>query len=87
MKNALNIHQTLKVFHLIRDHGNKVDDAHRLNGVNASSDYDGYTLELWDDNVRLSIFFHNKYSVDYSNAFELNEFYEKLAAIEKMTFN
>jgi len=87
MKNSLDIHQTLKVFHLIVKHGIKVEDAHRLNGINAASDFDGYTVELWDENVRLSVFFHNKYSVDYQRAFELEAFYEKLLAIEKMKFD
>ena len=71
---------------MIREHGKKVGEAHRLNGINAASDFDGYTVELWDENVRLTIFFHNKYDVEYKRALELDAFYEKLNAIAKMKF-
>jgi len=87
MQNRLNIHQMLKTFHKIVEHGHKSGHQYRLNGVTASSDLDGYTVYLSDDKVTLTIFFHNKYDLSAGNKFDEMAFFEKLKVIEKTPFH
>ena len=82
MKNSLNIHQTLKTFQKILEHGKKQGNEYRLNGITASTDFDGYTVFLSDEKVTLSIFFHNKYDLASSNKIDEMAFFDKLRNIE-----
>ncbi|WP_144391830.1 DUF3081 family protein [Pleionea sediminis] len=87
MKNQLDIHKTLKIFQTIIKHGSKIDNKHRLNGVFADSDFDGYTIVLTDEKVTLTVFFHNKYQIDSPNKLAEQEFFQKLDAIHSQTFD
>ncbi|WP_444997027.1 DUF3081 family protein [Aliikangiella sp. IMCC44359] len=84
MKNKVNIHQALKVFHKIIEHGTKKNTEYVLNDIIASSDFDGYTVSLRDENVTLTIFFHHKYDLIYKTRFDEDAFFDKLSKIDKL---
>jgi hypothetical protein len=82
MKNELDSKFILQVFELIRQQGEKQDDAYVFKGITASSDFDGYTLFLRDHHVQLSFGFHNQYHLDYEKDEHLEQFVSKLKAIK-----
>ena len=67
MKNEIDIHRALRVFNKVTTLGDKQSDStesvYHLCGLNALTDFDGYTISLSDAQVRLDIFFHNKYNL------------------------
>lgn len=84
MEQKLDIKQALNVFQKVMDHGQRVDDEYRLNGLFASTDFDGYTVFLRDDAVTLTLFFHNKYTFDFKRAADLDTFMQRLRDVERM---
>ncbi|WP_113907586.1 DUF3081 family protein [Aliidiomarina celeris] len=82
MKNEISTKQILAVFEKIRLHGEHSNDIHELEGVQASTDFDGYTVFLEGHRVKLSTGFHNTYHLDYENDRDLGEFLKKLKYIE-----
>lgn len=82
MKNEIDIHRALRVFNKVATLGEKQSDniqsVYRLCGLNALTDFDGYTISLSDAQVRLDIFFHNKYKFDYPNNEALENFLARL---------
>lgn len=83
MKNELDSKFILRVFDKIRNHGESRDEGYMLDGVKASTDFDGYTLYLSDALVSISFGFHNQYHIDYSEAAYYEQFTKKLDAIFK----
>lgn len=81
MHEKIDVRRALQVFHYIREHGQKDEGVYRYNGLNAESDFDGYTVSLYNDYARLDILFHNRFTLDYSNEKELEQFCEKIDAI------
>jgi hypothetical protein len=51
------------------------------------TDFDGYTISLSDAQVRLDIFFHNKYKFDYPNHEALENFLTRFTDVEKYSKN
>ncbi|MEE4244286.1 MAG: DUF3081 family protein [Kangiellaceae bacterium] len=86
MKNDLDIHQSLSVYAKIIKHGSATEKGKRLNGITAHSSFDGYIVILEDDKVSLTIHFHNKYDLEYSDRFALQEFMDKVIKIDKTKF-
>ncbi|NVJ59354.1 MAG: DUF3081 family protein [Gammaproteobacteria bacterium] len=86
MKNELDIHKILKAFQKVIKHGTKRNDYHILNGIKAQSDFDGYTVILSNDDVELTIFFHNRYDLKSKNKFAQKEFFEKIEVILKRDY-
>lgn len=82
MKNELDTKFLLQVFEKIRQHGEKVDDSYRLNGVKAFTDLDGYTIFIEDAKVKLSFGFHNQYHFDYESRSDYESFEKKLKSID-----
>ena len=82
MKNEIDSKLILQVFDIIRLDGEKRGDSYFLNGIEASSDFDGYTVFLKDGQVQLSFGFHNQYHLDYENDEQLQQFMLKLKAIK-----
>lgn len=82
MKNEIDSKFVLQVFELIRLHGDKKQDSYILGGIEASTDFDGYTLFLKDALVELSFGFHNQYHLNYAKEEHLEQFIKKLHAIE-----
>ncbi len=84
MDEKIDIRQALRVFHIIRNNGKKQGNTYSFKNLSAISDFDGYTATLKDDYVCLDIFFHNKFSFQYSNAKDRELFLEKLSNIDKV---
>ncbi|KXI28372.1 DUF3081 domain-containing protein [Paraglaciecola hydrolytica] len=82
MKNEIDSKFILQVFEIIRLHGEKKGENYFLQGIEASSDFDGYTLFLQDAQVQLSFGFHNQYHLDYLKEEHLEQFIDKLKAIK-----
>ena len=83
MRNEIDIHQVLRVFEKIREQGEKSGDGFYLDGMTASSDFDGYTIFLKDAQCSLTVFFHNKYQYDYPSEQAHEDFVKRLHAIDK----
>lgn len=83
MKNQLDIQRLLRIFTLIQQHGDKTEQGHLLHGLTASSDFDGYTLTISDQQVCLNLFFHSKYKFDYPNNQALETFERRLKQVEQ----
>ncbi len=83
MDDKLSIRKALRVFHRIMAEGEREEGGHKLNGLHASTDFDGYTASIHNDYVRLDIFFHNKYSFTFINRKEKQLFLEKLDSLDK----
>jgi len=81
METKPDIKQALRVFSIITTKGKATDNAHRFNGITARSDFDGYTVSLSNDMATLTIFFHNRFSFEYTNNKERDLFLEKLRVI------
>jgi len=79
----LDITTALRAFNIIREQGVERDGEHHLGGIAASSDFDGYTIMMHDDYVRLTIYFHNSFDLDYSSGHQLDAFIERLENIAR----
>ncbi len=58
--------------------------AFKYKGLTASQDFDGYTIILKDDYVSVTVFFHNKFSLDYTRSAALQGFLEKLDQVDRV---
>lgn len=83
MDEKIKVKEALEVFGKIVARGTKIDDGHVFNGITAKSDFDGYTVILCNDYVTLTVFFHNKFTFEYSSPKERDSFLEKMATIKK----
>ena len=83
MQNELESKFLLSVFHKIVTFGEKTKQGHRLAGVTAFSDFDGYTIFLQDAKVKMSFGFHNTYHLDYQSSSDFLDFEKKLKNIDK----
>lgn len=84
MYDKLDVKQALKVFQIITEKGTKNADAYSLEGIEASSDIDGYTIILANDYVTLSIGFHSRHHLTSTNKREEQLFFEKIQKISKL---
>lgn len=82
-EHKIDVKQALRVFDKATREGIKEADGWHYRGLIASTDFDGYTVFLSSPKVQLTIFFHNKYTVDYANAMELEEFVDLLTKIDR----
>lgn len=78
MQNELDIKLALNAFNVITKHGDKQDVNYHYQGLQAWSDFDGYTLQIANNKVTLTIYFHNKYHFDYDSDEELDKFIKVL---------
>ncbi|MFD1007761.1 MULTISPECIES: DUF3081 family protein [Oceanisphaera] len=83
MQNELNNKVVLEVFDKIRRFGEPYEDGHRLDGVVASSDFDGYSAVLSGSGVTLQINFHQSYEFDYSSEKLKGQFMDKIDYIHR----
>lgn len=75
--------QILSVFEKIMSNGQEEEGGRVLNGVHATSGFDGYSITLWDDKVSATLQFHNAIHCDCDNQTHVDEFLHKLAVIDK----
>lgn len=84
MKEAsFNTKTALRAFNTIITKGKKTNGFYRYQGLQAISDYDGYTLVIKNEQVSLTLFFHHKYAIDFSNRLALDAFYQKIEQLGK----
>lgn len=83
MKNELDPTHLLRVFEIVTEFGEKIEDGHRLDGIDAFSDYDGYTIYLAGNGVQLRVGFHNTYHLDYEHENLKEQFLKKVDALVK----
>lgn len=83
LKQKIQVRKALKVFELVRQHGEKENEEYFLDGLYVSSDFDGYNLTLRDARVTLHIFFHNKFECNYDSQAALDNFIERMERILK----
>ncbi len=79
----IDIKKALRVVQTVMDKGTQDGEAYRYDGLYASAGFDGYSAMLYNDYVTLNIFFHNKFTFDYSSRKERDAFMDKLGRIEK----
>lgn len=79
----IDVKQALRVFDIITQHGEKSEQGWRYRGLTASTDFDGYTVFLSSPKVELTIFFHNKFTADYRNQRDLDDFIQLLEKIDR----
>lgn len=70
----MNLSNCLVVFNHILSNGELVEDKHYLGGLYAWHDFDGYTCYLGYKEVVMSLYFHGRFSYDYQEEQQLNEF-------------
>ena len=83
MDDKIRVKDALAVFGKITAKGSKTTEGYIFNGITAKSDYDGYTIVLCNQYVTLTVFFHNKFTFDYTSAKERDRFLDKYSAIKK----
>lgn len=82
-EHKIDIKQALRVFDKATRKGEKREDGWHFRGITATTDFDGYTVMINTPKVQLTIFFHNKYTVDYARAHDLQEFIEVLEKLDR----
>lgn len=83
MKNELEVRDILNVFEKIRGHGERQEHGHVLEGINAFTDHDGYTVYLEGHRTKLATGFHNTYRLDYEREHDAEQFIKKLKFIDR----
>lgn len=78
MDHKLDIPTVLKAYEVIIENGSKTDDGFVLDGVTAQPGHDDYTISLTDGRVKLYVYFHNKYQVDYQRREDFDRFVAEL---------
>lgn len=84
MSTDIDIRQALRVFQIIAEQGEQRGNRHYFKGIYATSGFDGYDVELTDEKVTLSIYFHSRFDLDYKNQLDKEAFLEKLAKIDAL---
>jgi hypothetical protein len=83
MKNEIDSKFVLSVFEKMRQHGEKQHQNYVLGGLEAFTDFDGYTLFIEDALVKLRFGFHNQYDFKYTKQEHFDQFIKKMSAIDK----
>ncbi|MGB1298864.1 MAG: DUF3081 family protein [Psychrobium sp.] len=68
------LHNYLKVFNKILEHGVERDGKCHYRQVSAWHDFDGYTCFLGYKTLTMTIYFHNKYTIESSDRIARGEF-------------
>jgi hypothetical protein len=71
----------LELYELIRKNGDKTELGHRFEGLEAYTDFDGYSVYVTDGFVTLKIGFHNTHHMDYLTQLQLDDFFTKVNRI------
>ncbi|MFD2177226.1 DUF3081 family protein [Veronia pacifica] len=81
MKNDLNTATLLAAFEIVMENGEETEFGKRYEGIEASTDYDGYNIYLKGNGVELHIGFHNTYNLTYEQEHLKESFLKKIDAI------
>lgn len=82
MDHSLNIKLAMRVFNKIQNKGQKTHDGYRYEGFEAISSYDGYTIELKNQEVDLFIGFHSSYHINFKTMSDVEKFMHQLEQID-----
>ncbi|WP_226648001.1 DUF3081 family protein [Microbulbifer variabilis] len=82
-ESKIDVKQALRVFDRVTREGQKEADGWHYQGLTVSTDFDGYTVFINSDKVKLTVFFHNKFSVDYGSDRDLQDFNRLLASLDQ----
>jgi len=83
MKNEIDFRLILDAYEKITLHGKAEQGKHTLDGITASTDFDGYTVFLEGHNTKLQLEFHNKYHLDYETSRDYENFMKKVEQISQ----
>jgi hypothetical protein len=83
MDEKIYVRRAFRAFGVILAEGKRVGNEYHLNGLVAYADHDGYTVTIRNDYVQLDVFFHNKFSFNYSSRKEKSLFLEKINALDR----
>jgi len=83
MKNEISSKFVLSVFEKMRQHGEKQQEIYVLGGLQAFTDFDGYTLFIEDAQVKLRFGFHNQYDFEYVKDEHFEQFIKKMSVINQ----
>ncbi|ART79629.1 DUF3081 domain-containing protein [Oceanisphaera avium] len=83
MENELNNKVVLEVFDKIRNFGQVHEHGHMLEGIVASSDFDGYSILLSGNGVTLQLNFHQSYKFEYESERLKSQFMDKIDYIHR----
>ena len=68
----------LELYEKIKQKGDKTDLGHKLQRLEAYTDFDGYSIYITDGIVTVKIAFHNTHNMDFQTQLQLDEFFEKV---------
>jgi hypothetical protein len=83
MKNELEPSKILQAYESIMVHGIPTEYGKIYQGVEALSDYDGYTVYMRGNGVELKVGFHNTYHLEYDQEHLRDSFLKKIALLAK----
>jgi len=83
MDKNINVRQALRVFQKVLELGVPKGEKTTYKQLDATSGYDGYTIILSDECVTLTVFFHNKFALDYTSKRALYTFLSKVEEIDR----
>ena len=70
----MKIHRYLSLFDYLISHGAKTDGKYKINGLTAWHDLDGYTCFIGYKDLMMTLYFHNKFSIEYEDSKTLKHF-------------
>lgn len=78
MNHLISPKDVIKAYQVIRDNGTKEVNGYRYKALLAQSDGDGYTVFVSDSFVSMTVYYHYKYHLEYTNKKQLEGFKLKL---------
>lgn len=81
MNNELDSNQLLQAYNIVMEYGEPTEIGKQYQGIEAFSDYDGYSIYLRGKGVQLKLGFHNTYHLDYALEAQKERFLRALTAM------
>jgi len=78
MHNKFDSRTILAVFELIQQKGKSSKGGYQLDGMQAYTDHDGYSVYLSADDVTLHLGFHNTYELEYPDGAHAERFVNRM---------
>lgn len=74
MQNSIDVKAVLLIFQHVITNGEQQGEKYHYEELFAWTDFDGYTCYLSDGKVTVTVFFHNKYDIDFETEADLSKF-------------
>lgn len=78
---ALDFHKILLASENVRLNGDKSSGLYTLNGITLDTGYDGYSITLKNNEVSLTLHFHNTFNLISPGRSETEKFFKQLDVI------